>query len=193
MIACEAGNLTAERTAGAAFLPGWSLSETDFARVIEPHLESLRSAALAILHCEHHAWDAVQETLLALWRESELPPNLRAWLLRTVTYRSLQLRRCCARRRQREAAAAVFRGECSCGEDPARILDRQELSTLFEAACARLPEDLREVLLLRVIEKLDYEAIARRMAIPVGTVRSRLNRSRSALRTILAQTCSAEN
>jgi RNA polymerase sigma-70 factor (ECF subfamily) len=172
----------AERYSPRALSSGLGLSAEEFASLIEPHLPALVSRARSVLHCEHHAWDAVQETLLALWRESALPPHLRPWLLRTVTYRSLQLRRCCARRRHREEAAC--RPEQG-GEDPARILDRRELLALFETACARLPDDLREVIVLREVEQLDYQAIARRMRIPVGTVRSRLSRSRTALRGLL--------
>jgi RNA polymerase sigma-70 factor (ECF subfamily) len=143
------------------------------------------ATATAILRCEHHAWDAVQETLLALWQEPQLPPNLRAWLLRTVSYRSLQLQRCCNRRRRREAAVACCRAECNCREDPASVLNRRELRSLFEDACAYLPQDLREVFVLREVEQLDYQAIARRMHIPVGTVRSRLSRCRAVLREVL--------
>jgi RNA polymerase sigma-70 factor (ECF subfamily) len=143
------------------------------------------STATGILRCEHHAWDAVQETLLALWQEPRLPPNLRAWLLRTVSYRSLQLQRRCRRRLQREAAVACCRAECTCWEDPASVLNRREFKLLFEKACASLPQDLREVFVLREVDQMDYKAIARRMRIPVGTVRSRLSRCRAALRELL--------
>jgi RNA polymerase sigma-70 factor (ECF subfamily) len=166
--------------------PGRPLAEQAFAELVEPHLASMLSAACAILNCEHHAWDAVQEALLTLWREPTLPPNVRAWLLRTVRHRSLQLRRCCARRRRREVTAAMCRVQCSHCEDPARTLDRQELRSILAAACERLPAELRETLMLREVESLDYHSIARRLRVPVGTVRSRLNRCRSALRSLLA-------
>ena len=38
-----------------------------------------------------------------------------------------------------------------------------------------------------LIEELDYRSIARRLRIPVGTVRSRLNRARASLREVLAR------
>ncbi len=46
---------------------------------------------------------------------------------------------------------------------------------------AQLPDRFREVFLLREVEQLDYEAIAETLRVPVGTVRSRLARSRAAL------------
>ena len=161
------------------------MTEEAFARVVEPHLAAMLSTASAILGCEHHARDAVQEALLSLWREPDAPPNLRAWLLRTVKHRSLALRRCCARRRRRENQVACCRKECSRCDDPVRTLDGAELRSRFAEACTRLPPEFREVFVLREIEELDYEAIAFRMSIPIGTVRSRLNRSRQALRDIL--------
>ena len=48
-------------------------------------------------------------------------------------------------------------------------------------AVARLPRRQREVVLLHVWADLSYEQIARALDIPVGTVRSRLNRARGAL------------
>src|SRR5580700_3549776 len=82
-------------------------SDEEYAEAVKPHLRAICSAAAAVLGCEHHAWDAVQEALLALWREAQPPPNLRAWLLRTVRHRSLHLRRTCSRHRRRDVRAAA--------------------------------------------------------------------------------------
>ncbi len=51
----------------------------------------------------------------------------------------------------------------------------------MEAAIAALPEELREAIVLREIEGLSYEEIARAMDCPVGTVRSRIFRAREAI------------
>jgi RNA polymerase sigma-70 factor (ECF subfamily) len=151
------------------------------------------AAARAILGCEHHAWDAVQEALLSLWHEPRLPANLRAWLLRTVCHRSMHIRRGCQRRRRREERVARQRGECTCSADPATLADARELLALVARACGQLPDELRQVFYLREMAELDYEAIARRMAIPIGTVRSRLSRVRAALRDLLVQPLALNN
>ena len=52
-------------------------------------------------------------------------------------------------------------------------------------AIARLDADDREVLLLREYEQLSYAEIAELLAVPVGTVRSRLFRARMALKEML--------
>ena len=181
------------------FVPGPSLvrhlpwSDEEFAEAVKPHLRDVLAAAAAVLSCEHHAWDAVQEALLALWREAQPPPNLRAWLLRTVRHRSLHLRRTCLRHRRRDARAAAGRPDCRCDDDPCRILGDRELVRLLEEACRRLPEELREAFRLREIENLDYRAIARRTRAPVGTVRSRLSRARQALKGYFGHILSATN
>ena len=55
----------------------------------------------------------------------------------------------------------------------------------------RLSADQREVLLLAAVEELRYEEIAAILAIPVGTVMSRLSRARSNLRHLVAEPASA--
>ena len=55
----------------------------------------------------------------------------------------------------------------------------------LEAALAQLPEEQRTVLLLVALEEMRYEEVAATLAIPVGTVMSRLSRGRERLRLIL--------
>ncbi len=66
-------------------------------------------------------------------------------------------------------------------DTPDRIAQREELRETVEAAIAALPEELREAIVLREIEGLSYEEIARAMDCPVGTVRSRIFRAREAI------------
>src|SRR5262249_46123902 len=60
-------------------------------------------------------------------------------------------------------------------------LDRIELSEVVQQV-SRLPSEQREVLLLVAVEGLRYKEIASALAIPVGTVMSRLSRARDKLR-----------
>jgi RNA polymerase sigma-70 factor (ECF subfamily) len=50
------------------------------------------------------------------------------------------------------------------------------------AVVDRLPEDLRSVLLLVTVEDLSYAEVAQVLAIPIGTVMSRLSRARERIR-----------
>ncbi len=61
-------------------------------------------------------------------------------------------------------------------------LGRDELKRLIHAAILELPNRFREVLILRDLQDLKYEEIAEVLGIPGGTVRSRINRARLALK-----------
>ena len=56
---------------------------------------------------------------------------------------------------------------------------------LLDDALARLPEDLRVAVVLRDVANLDYSEIAETLDIPIGTVKSRISRGRSALAELL--------
>jgi RNA polymerase sigma-70 factor (ECF subfamily) len=161
------------------------LRADDFGRAVGPHLRLLLAKARRLLGSEDQAWDAVQETLLSLWKEEEQPANLPAWLLRTVTHRSLHALRTRSRRRKHEERAADQQPEASRHDDPARLAQLNELRLRIEATLGGLTREHREVFQLREVDRLDYETIADLLDIPVGTVRSRLNRSRLACKEAL--------
>lgn len=65
------------------------------------------------------------------------------------------------------------------------ILAGREASEVLQAALQRLSPDLRETVILRDIEELEYREIAQVLDVPEGTVKSRLNRGRAELARIL--------
>jgi RNA polymerase sigma-70 factor (ECF subfamily) len=139
-------------------------------------------AARRILRCPDAARDAVQEALITLWLHPPEQGHERAWLLRTVVHRSLHARRTQERRRHWEGVAmgALLDGCPLC--NPERELEQREIGVVLDQALGALPEPYRAPFLLREIEGWDYTRIASSLAIPIGTVRSRLSRARMALR-----------
>jgi RNA polymerase sigma-70 factor, ECF subfamily len=69
---------------------------------------------------------------------------------------------------------------------PARSALRRELGEKLEEALAQLPEKHRAILLLRELEGMSYEDLARTLAIPKGTVMSRLFHARTKVQRLLA-------
>lgn len=65
------------------------------------------------------------------------------------------------------------------------MLAGREASELLQAALQRLSPELRETVILRDVEELDYREIAQVLNVPEGTVKSRLNRGRAELARIL--------
>jgi RNA polymerase sigma-70 factor (ECF subfamily) len=72
----------------------------------------------------------------------------------------------------------------------ANQLDRVELMEVVQQM-GRLSADQREVLLFAAVEEMRYEEIASVLAIPVGTVMSRLSRAREKLRRLVDEPAAA--
>jgi len=70
-------------------------------------------------------------------------------------------------------------------EVPEDALDRKETVKLVRLAIEQLPEDQRQVVIMRDIHELSYQDISDILGVELGTVKSRLNRGRTNLRTIL--------
>lgn len=68
---------------------------------------------------------------------------------------------------------------------PAQAAEQAQHMRYLEEAMAELPESMRDILLMVAVDELSYEDAAALLTVPVGTVRSRLSRARSALRAKL--------
>lgn len=94
--------------------------------------------------------------------------------------------------KHRRAEARRLRASARMAAAPAA--DRRTSAAAFDArvlfprvadAIDSLPDSEREALLLFVWEELPYESVAEALELPIGTVRSRLNRARARLRELL--------
>jgi RNA polymerase sigma factor (sigma-70 family) len=116
-------------------------------------------------------------------------PDARPWLYGIAANLLARHRRSEARRLQ--ASARVLAGRLPT-EDPAdgvaTTLDAAELWPRVAEALAGLPDGERDALLLHVWEGLTYEEVAAALDVPVGTVRSRLNRARVRMRELRGPT-----
>ncbi len=70
-------------------------------------------------------------------------------------------------------------------ESPRKALERKELQGAILDAMSKLPEDQRQVVLLREVEGLSYKEIAEIVGVPEGTVMSRLFYGRKKLQQVL--------
>lgn len=70
---------------------------------------------------------------------------------------------------------------------PAQVLEQAELSDQVHQALLRVAEDLREAVILRDLEEFTYDEIADMLELPLGTVKSRINRGRAELARILGR------
>ena len=159
-----------------------------------PHLDAAYNLARWLLRDVAAAEDAVQEASLRAFRyiDSLRGDDARAWLLgivRNTCFTVLERRRSGPEivefdEAEFEAALGPAGGSSS---DPAALLEQRRLRTLIDAAIRALSPALREVIVLREFEDLDYAQIAQIVAVPVGTVMSRLSRAREKMRSVLSQ------
>jgi RNA polymerase sigma factor (sigma-70 family) len=162
-----------------------------FVALIEERQVAMTRVATAILGDEADVADVLQETLVALWREL---PRLRsaekfpAWA-DTILVNACRL---VLRRRSRARVRLVQLiddptepgGTALISESKdAEIADRDAFDRAFES----LSVDARAILVLHHLEGRPVAAIAEALAIPVGTVKSRLFGARRDLERALAR------
>ena len=152
-----------------------------FSMIVERHGGMVLRVCRSILRNEADAEDALQVTFLVLARKAPSLRNrasLAAWLHAVATRTANAARRNSARRRFIEANAAVP-SETNAPET------NDDLREHIQNEVARLPERLREVVVLREFEGLSEGEAAGQIGCAEGTVKSRLFRAKKRLRSRL--------
>lgn len=170
---------------------GKSIRQQEFEVEALPHADLLYNYALRMTNNSADADDLVQETFLKafrFWDKYEKGTNIRAWLFRIM--KNSYINR--YRRESKEPNTVDYeevqnfyntiRDEAADSSDLQESMFGHLLDDDIAHAISRLPEDFRTVVILCDIESLTYEEIAEFLAVPLGTVRSRLHRGRSLLR-----------
>jgi RNA polymerase sigma factor (sigma-70 family) len=141
------------------------------------------------------AGDLVAETFLAAFaqrfRYDVGHPDARPWLYGIATNLIGQHRRDEARQHRIMQSASAGPAVPGHAERVAADVTAQAMRALLGAALAGLAAGDRDVLLLIACEQLTYQEVSQALAIPVGTVRSRLHRARTKVRQVLAGTDAA--
>ena len=170
-----------------------------------PHLSAAYNLARWLLRDDHSAEDVVQEAYLRAFRFfSDLRgTSARPWLLgivRNACYDWMRQQRHVddqfefdEERDSERASEETTAPYLSASGDPAAIFERRAQGARVNQAIAALAPPFREVIVLREIEEMSYEEIARIAGIPLGTVMSRLSRARALLRLALAGELVAAN
>jgi RNA polymerase sigma-70 factor, ECF subfamily len=142
------------------------------------------------------ARDLTQEAFVKAYRSLDtfrLESSFYTWLYRIAMNLAIDF----VRKRRRRESGGFDEGIASRDEDgaiadvhneegPSRQLERKQLFARIMDAMDKLPEDQRQVILLRELEGLQYKEISEVMGIPEGTVMSRLFYARKKLQKLLA-------
>jgi RNA polymerase sigma-70 factor (ECF subfamily) len=175
----------------------------DRARFEEEVLEladQIYRVARRLVASREEAEDLVQDTYARAfrsWRSYTPGTNLRAWLMRILT--NLNIDR--GRREQRTPTTQPLeegdyflynRLEADGGaDDEGQVVERLSQGEIVEAL-STVPHDFRDVVVLVDIGDFTYQDAAQILAIPIGTVMSRLHRGRRILKRELAEAAVGE-
>jgi RNA polymerase sigma factor (sigma-70 family) len=150
---------------------------SDMIRLVEPLIPALRRYARALLRDPADADDLVQDCLeraVSRWHQRRPDGDARTWLyaiLHNLAVGQMPRR---ARRGAHIPVEDVPEARLSVAPSQDDGLRHHDLMAALDA----LPEEQRDVLLLVTVEGLSYAETAQVLAIPVGTVMSRLSRAR---------------
>jgi RNA polymerase sigma factor (sigma-70 family) len=158
-----------------------------FERAIQPHLDAAYNLARWLMRNEDEAADAVQDACLRALRfiGGFRGSDGRVWLLAIVRNTCYsRLKRGTIRESETEFDDEIHSPENETA-NPEALLERSRDSETLRHALEELPEEFREVVVMRELEGMAYREIAEVAGVPIGTVMSRLARARKRLQQVL--------
>ena len=161
--------------------------EGAFEQLVRRHTAALYHGALRTTGSPQLAEEVVQDAWLSAWLHVggfRGQSAVRTWLVRIVTSKALNA----LRRPQRTLALDAVPEVLAAGDsDPEQQAELRERARAVRLAVAALPERQREAVVLRDLEGLSYEEVARALDCSVASVKSALHRGRRALAEALDQ------
>ena len=159
--------------------------EESLGALYDRHADGLLGLALKLLRERQEAEDAVHDLFVEVWqRAGEYDPrrgSVRTWIAMRLRSRCLDRLRRAKVRRDKTPEPVVTAA-------PPEAIERAVDEPRVRAALATLGEPQREVVLLSYFGGLSSAEIAERLAIPIGTVKSRLRAALATLRSTLEPT-----
>lgn len=159
-----------------------------FELLIQKYRQYVYNIAYRMMGNAHDADDMAQEALIKAYKSiHQFKGNAQfsTWLYR------IAMNTCKDELRKRKEALPLDDAIDTLTEaekskvDPLIIYEQKELKAKIQAALNKLTDDGKEVIILRDIMGYSYEEIGNILQVPIGTVRSRINRNRSMLKDIL--------
>ena len=165
-----------------------------FEQLVLDNQNKVYSLALRMVNDREEADDLAQEAFLKAWQglpSFQGDSSFSTWVYRLATNVCIDFLRKQKRRREVEPALSLNDEESGWTEpadwdqDPQRYLERAERGQALARGLEALSDHHRQVLVLRELSGLSYQEIGQALGLDIGTVKSRIARSRLALRKIL--------
>jgi len=152
-----------------------------FNEIVDRYKDRLMNAIYRMIQSEQEAEDIVQETFLRVYQHRksfDFRHCFSTWLY-TI---ALNLARNELRKRKRFKFFDIFDMQGHENEIAVEMKLPSNLPNVLEQAITSLPEKYKMAFILRDVQEQPYEEVAKIMNIPLGTVKSRVNRARALLR-----------
>lgn len=163
-----------------------------FEELMTPHERRLYALCLRMSGNREDALDCAQEAMLRVWRalgSYRGQASFTTWIYRIAANTCLDALR---KKRTRPSVSLDaladdgFMPQDTTG-DPVTRAETAARREALASGISALPPDMRAALVLRDVQGFSYEEVAAILDTPLGTVKSRINRSREKLRSILFQ------
>ncbi len=163
------------------------MENVDYERLVREHKDRVYSFAVWTLRDAEEARDVAQEALVRLWqhRKKVQIPAARSWLMTTAHHLCVDRLRRRHRRPEIDQESLVV-PLTDGGPDPHRLAASSETARAIGRALSALGENDRAVVLMREVQGMSYEEIARVLGVPLGTLKAKLHRARDRLRRELS-------
>lgn len=165
-----------------------------FDELVTMHREKIYMHAYQIVRNEDDAMDIAQDTFIRAWRslaKFDGKASFTSWLYRIATNAAIDVCRKRQSRPQVELESVPMKVDAASHTTPSQPaapgegMDRAEIKRRVEAAFALLSPEHRAVVVLKELDDLSYEEIAKRVGCSLGTVMSRLFYARKKLQPLL--------
>jgi len=164
--------------------------QTDaFEILIRRHEKTIFNLVYRMLGDYDEAAEVSQEAFLSAYRAIGTfrgDSNFSTWLYRIALNHATTRRKSLNTRQQRNVSIENTEPVSDPQPGPAETMEKKEIRERVQQALNSLEPDDATVILLRDLQDVPYEEVARVLEIPIGTVKSRLHRARQALKTELA-------
>lgn len=152
-----------------------------FEELVDRYKARLVNLIHRMLNDQNEAEDLVQETFLRVWthrQDYDFSYCLSTWIY-TI---ALNLAKNELRKRRKFKFSNLFDMMEKGIELPDPHSGPSALGHMLQGAISRLPFRYKEAFMLRDVEQLPYEEVAQILGVPLGTVKSRVNRARAVLK-----------
>jgi RNA polymerase sigma-70 factor, ECF subfamily len=162
-----------------------------FNKLVNLYQDKIYNLAYNYVKDQEEAKDLAQDIFVSIYRSLPAlkdPSKFSSWLYQTAInhcrnrYRRLQRRGFFDMQSIDDEETPL---QLSTGESLEDNIEQQEATDILLSELAKMSETEKEILILRDLQGLSYEEISETLALPLGTVKSKLNRARLALKNRL--------